>query len=675
MSHYQFVLFSGKDDYYPTGKLKKREDVITVKSSNSSYTKSEREVDSSSPSSHTSSSSSSSRKQLIVFPTENSNRVIECEQRNQQICIESKPPRKRELPSNILQMQLQRQRFTNASATNLGGKCANSTLGKAKIPRPANAFMLFANEWRKKLALENPRESNKDISVRLGVLWKNMGKDVKEKYFSLARQVDAEHKRKYPDYVYNPKEARLRKAMREQSRELSRQSILQSAVTSTSGNASTTGANDTNGTNVGNGIASSSNFINQPMPCTSPASTSSVSSLPGTSSYNSDRMINSWFPIGHTPSSSHIKPMLSHRVMQTHQRTFDKSKEVLRKQAECAGAFPAASATACYPGEFTVRGASTQVTSDTSIGGLESNDYCSGIGEFSDAQKWHPYQSTPTVYHPRSGSMSKIANRHGMQSINTHGHGPWNQFCGVPLFTMTAQNSAIRGPRQMAFLQEQHERHCNFPEEMPINYMTNKVDVGHRLQSGYSQHSYQQENEKCAEDASRWEPQIPIDPGMSNLATLSRDSEPRAKEPSKPNEEIKEYQEDESPSRQTPSKQPLPGFHQAFGSTEIGKFSRSQYFANIIGESGGNYVTLVDVPRPRNPDWIRPNPIMHQDLSVLRMEIPNINPSIDQNVHLTRSTTRASQDSTKAISSTSNTEGDEDDDSTTNDDKNNRSTD
>lgn len=34
-------------------------------------------------------------------------------------------------------------------------------------PRPANAFMLFANEWRKKIAAENPRESNKDISVRL----------------------------------------------------------------------------------------------------------------------------------------------------------------------------------------------------------------------------------------------------------------------------------------------------------------------------------------------------------------------------------------------------------------------------------------------------------------------------------------------------------------------------
>ncbi|XP_046392357.1 uncharacterized protein LOC124160537 isoform X2 [Ischnura elegans] len=86
-----------------------------------------------------------------------------------------------------------------------------------KIPRPPNAFMIFANEWRKKLARQNPRESNKEISVRLGGMWKSMVKEVKDKYFSLARQVDAEHKRKYPDYVYNPKEARIRKAMRDQA--------------------------------------------------------------------------------------------------------------------------------------------------------------------------------------------------------------------------------------------------------------------------------------------------------------------------------------------------------------------------------------------------------------------------------------------------------------------------
>lgn len=37
---------------------------------------------------------------------------------------------------------------------------------KQKIPRPPNAFMLFANDWRRKLASQFPKESNKDISIR-----------------------------------------------------------------------------------------------------------------------------------------------------------------------------------------------------------------------------------------------------------------------------------------------------------------------------------------------------------------------------------------------------------------------------------------------------------------------------------------------------------------------------
>ncbi|XP_076637179.1 uncharacterized protein LOC143349655 [Colletes latitarsis] len=49
----------------------------------------------------------------------------------------------------------------------IDGRIADPSGVKRKIPRPANAFMLFANEWRKTLAAENPRESNKDISVRL----------------------------------------------------------------------------------------------------------------------------------------------------------------------------------------------------------------------------------------------------------------------------------------------------------------------------------------------------------------------------------------------------------------------------------------------------------------------------------------------------------------------------
>ncbi|CAD6234650.1 GSCOCG00002035001-RA-CDS [Cotesia congregata] len=415
----------------------------------------------------------------------------------------------------------------------------------------------------------------------------------------------------YPtDYVYNPKEARLRKAMREQCRELSRQSILQSTVTTTSGNASATGANI------------------------------SVSSLPSSSSgYNSGRIINPWFPVGHTGPASHIKPMLSHRA---HQRTFDKTKEVLRKQPECAGAFSAASAAAA-------------------VGGLESNDYCSGggIGEFSDAQKWHPYQST-AAYHAR-GPINKMTSRHAMQSINTHGHGPWNQFCGVLdtcnfilikkikrsqktnflkiynskiifinllelIFSMAAQNQMVRGPRHMVFLQDQQERHCGYPDEMPMNYMTNKID-SHRLQPSYTQnyqviylfllskyffyneqyniYTNQQETEKCIEDASRWEPPS-AEPAITNLVSSPREQERervREKHPLKKEESNnKEYQENVEPQTKTPRKQPLPGFHQAFGSTEIGRFSRSEFFASMVGDN--NVSSSGSVPSSTNSSAI-----------------------------------------------------------------------
>lgn len=54
-------------------------------------------------------------------------------------------------------------------------------------------------------------ESNKEISVRLGVMWKNLSADTKESYYTASRQADEEHKRKYPGYYYSPKEARMNK--------------------------------------------------------------------------------------------------------------------------------------------------------------------------------------------------------------------------------------------------------------------------------------------------------------------------------------------------------------------------------------------------------------------------------------------------------------------------------
>ncbi|XP_044003969.1 uncharacterized protein LOC122849343 [Aphidius gifuensis] len=531
---------------------------------------------SSSPSS--SGPSTSKKKNLPTSPS-NLNRKAKNNSRRQIRIETTRLLRRRETIESSSSLQKQRQQYEQdltLDANELGGN--KSSLGKVKIPRPANAFMIFANKWRKKLAAENPKESNKDISVRLGMLWKSMDKNEKENYFSLAREVDAEHKRKYPDYVYNPKEARIRKAMREQSRDLSRQSVLptSSSVSSSTGNNSSS--------NIATSGPVTNNYLNHPIPCASPASTGQVSS----SSYNNNR--NPWFQIGHNSSANHMKPsIISHRVMPTHQqRIFDKFSS---------------STNSCYTGDYTIgtttqsssvgSGESSSTTNGSVIvggssgggGGLESNDYC-GIGEFTEGQKWHPYQNGPTSYHPRMGAMSKLPGRHGMTTTTPHSHNPWSQFCGLPLSSIAAQNGVIRGPRHMLFLQDQQERRCNFPDDISMPYMNNKMDIGHQLPN-YSQANYQQDNEKRNEDSLKWE-------NENNDNELRDKNDLLEKEKLKKKDDIKVYNDNNNDVKKIklplksslPSKQPLPGFHQAFGSTEIGRFSRSEYFANMVGDNG-----------------------------------------------------------------------------------------
>ncbi|CAH1954244.1 unnamed protein product [Acanthoscelides obtectus] len=69
---------------------------------------------------------------------------------------------------------------------------------KLKIPRPPNAFMLYANEHRKIMAQQYPADSNKEISKKLGKTWKQLDLKKKAVYFEKANTISEEHKRKYP---------------------------------------------------------------------------------------------------------------------------------------------------------------------------------------------------------------------------------------------------------------------------------------------------------------------------------------------------------------------------------------------------------------------------------------------------------------------------------------------
>lgn len=187
----------------------------------------------------------------------------------------------------------------------------------------------------------------------------------------------------YPDYVYNPKEARLRKAMREQTRELSRRSILQNAIATA--NARTTAISG------GNSVVSASmagGFLNQHhrFDCTS---------MPMGSNVNPHQVTDPWFQAAHRLKShsprigdwygnvcgdpiERLQAMdTMHQHQQQQQRDFDKPKDQRNQAAECAAA------------AFSSNGYSPDIAStEREIRRQEPAEYT----DFVDGQKWHPYQ-------------------------------------------------------------------------------------------------------------------------------------------------------------------------------------------------------------------------------------------------------------------------------------------